>query len=70
VVSPNAAAGILSGIMAVGLNIDDVGATRSAVTDVIAMANGGEAPHRSVDYVTITKDNLQQTVPPGLRGGQ
>jgi simple sugar transport system substrate-binding protein len=67
VVSPNAAAAIKSGIMAVGLNIDDVGAMKQSIADAVAMAGGAAAPHRSVDYLVITKDNLEQTVPPGMR---
>ncbi|MFT4029225.1 MAG: substrate-binding domain-containing protein [Protaetiibacter sp.] len=67
VVSPNAAAAIQSGIMAVGLNIDDVQATKDAVADVIAITRGEKAQHRQVSYLVITAGNIEETVPAALR---
>jgi len=68
VTSPSTAAAIASGMMPVGLNMDDADAAQIVISDVIAVVRDGKEPTRkSVGYVTINKDNLEEVVPESQR---
>jgi ABC-type sugar transport system substrate-binding protein len=68
VVTPTAVRGIIDGYMPAGVNLELTNSSYYALVDVFAVVKLGAKPRRtSVDFITITEDNVRTAVPPALQ---